>query len=105
MNDKQPGGTAAQTAHSGGGNGNAGGLEGSQDPADALWREPSRPWFGGLILTCLALAALWVLTYTLAPLPGQRSLGGWNYVAVGALLTAFIWLSKTWRGEESQRSQ
>jgi len=65
---------------------------------------PSKPWFGGVILGCLTLAAIWVLTYTLAPLPGQRELGGWNYVVVGALLTAFIRLAKAWQGEPPRRS-
>jgi hypothetical protein len=67
-------------------------------------RPPSKPWVGGVILTCLTLAAVWVLTYTLAPLPGQRALGGWNYVAVGALLTAFISLSRAWHGEPPRRA-
>jgi hypothetical protein len=38
--------------------------------------KPSPPWFGGLILGCLTLATAWILTYTLAPLPGQNALGG-----------------------------
>jgi len=59
----------------------------------------SKPWFGGLILGCLALATGWVLTYTLAPLPGQRVLGGWNYAIVGLLLTFFVGLSMEWRGD------
>lgn len=128
MDDKLPGYAARQTTHEGGatGAGSASGsaarstglagntglatsteLTGSADltgSAGTAGRAPSRPWFGGLILTCLTLAAVWVLTYTLAPLPGQRSLGGWNYAVVGALLTAFIWLSKAWQGEEPQRS-
>lgn len=107
MNDKQPGDAAAQTTRGGGVSMNesrhAETNKDTDSPTAALGPAPSRPWFGGLILTCLTLAAVWVLTYTLAPLPGQRTLGGWNYVVVGALLTGFIWLSKAWRGEESQR--
>jgi len=104
MNDKLPGDAARQTAQGGGAIGNTSGDGTTTGSVGASGRAPSRPWFGGLILTCLTLAAVWVLTYTLAPLPGQRSLGGWNYVVVGALLTAFIWLSKAWQGEEPQRS-
>ncbi|NUR25642.1 MAG: hypothetical protein HOV83_07290 [Catenulispora sp.] len=61
--------------------------------------KPSPPWFGGLILSCLVLATAWILTYTLAPLPGQNALGGWNYVIVGVLLTLFMGLSMEWRGD------
>ncbi|GAA1981532.1 cell division protein CrgA [Catenulispora subtropica] len=66
--------------------------------------KPSPPWFGGLILGCLALATAWILTYTLSPLPGQKALGGWNYVVVGVLLTFFIGLSMEWRGDPPQRA-
>jgi hypothetical protein len=65
--------------------------------------EPSKPWFGALILACLALAAVWVLTYTLAPLPGQNALGGWNYAIVGLLLVFFIGLSMEWHGDPPER--
>lgn len=67
--------------------------------------KPSPPWFGGLILGCLTLATAWILTYTLAPLPGQNALGGWNYVIVGVLLTFFIGLSMEWRGDPPQREK
>jgi hypothetical protein len=62
-------------------------------------KSPSKPWFGGLILSCLTLATAWVLTYTLAPLPGQNALGGWNYAIAGVLLVSFIGLSMEWRGD------
>jgi hypothetical protein len=52
--------------------------------------KPSPPWFGAVILGCLALATVWILTYTLSPLPGQHALGGWNYAIVGAFLGLFI---------------
>ena len=65
--------------------------------------KPSPPWFGALILGCLTLAAAWILTYTLAPLPGQDLLGGWNYVVVGVLLTFFLGLSMQWRGDPPGR--
>jgi len=61
--------------------------------------KPSPPWFGALILGCLALATAWILTYTLTPLPGQGRLGGWNYVIVGVLLMLFMSLSMVWRGD------
>ena len=61
--------------------------------------KPSPPWFGAVILGCLGVAAVWILTYTLAPLPGQHALGGWNYVFVGVFLTLFIGLSMAWHGD------
>ncbi|GAA2046975.1 hypothetical protein GCM10009839_59590 [Catenulispora yoronensis] len=67
--------------------------------------KPSPPWFGGLILGCLTLATGWILTYTLAPLPGQSALGGWNYVVVGVLLTFFIGLSMEWHGDPSEKEK
>lgn len=67
--------------------------------------KPSPPWFGGLILACAILATAWILTYTLAPLPGQNALGGWNYVAVGVLLTLFIELSREWHGDLPEREK
>jgi len=62
-------------------------------------KPPSPPWFGAVILGCLAVATAWILTYTLAPLPGQHALGGWNYVFVGVFLTLFIALAMAWHGE------
>jgi hypothetical protein len=67
--------------------------------------KPSPPWFGALILGCLILATAWVLTYTLAPLPGQHTLGGWNYVIVGVLLTLFIGLAMVWHGDAPDRDR
>ena len=66
---------------------------------------PSPPWFGGVVLACLAVATAWILTYTLAPLPGQNALGGWNYVIVGVFLVGFIGLSMDWHGEPPDRPQ
>lgn len=64
---------------------------------------PSPQWFGAVILGCLTLATVWILTYTLAPLPGQHALGGWNYAIVGVLLSLFIGLSMVWRGDPLDR--
>jgi hypothetical protein len=74
-------------------------------PAESEPPEPSPPWFGAVILASLALATAWVLTYTLAPLPGQKALGGWNYAIVGVFLVAFIGLSMDWHGEPPDRNQ
>ena len=64
---------------------------------------PSPPWFGGLILASLAIATAWTLTYTLAPLPGQRQLGGWNYAVVGLFLMLFVGLSMDWHGDPPEQ--
>jgi hypothetical protein len=104
MDDKQPADVAAQTATDPAVLPLAG-MNAPETVPGAADREPSKPWFGGVILACLALAAVWVLTYTLAPLPGQKALGGWNYVVVGTLLSGFIGLSKAWHGEPPHRSE
>lgn len=103
MDDKHSADVAGQTVADAAGS--RPGSAGSGPAASgAAGRAPSKPWFGGVILACLTLSAVWVLTYTLAPLPGQKALGGWNYVVVGALLSAFIGLSKAWHGEPPRRS-
>ena len=67
--------------------------------------KPSPPWFGAVILGCLAVATAWILTYTLAPVPGQHALGGWNYVIVGVFLGLFIGLSMLWHGDPLEKSR
>ncbi len=67
--------------------------------------KPSPPWFGAVILGCLVVAAAWILTYTLAPIPGQHALGGWNYAIVGVLLNLFIGLSMLWHGDPLDKSR
>jgi len=67
--------------------------------------KPSPPWFGAVILGCLTVATVWILTYTLSPLPGQHALGGWNYVIVGVFLSLFIGLSMLWHGDPLERSR
>jgi hypothetical protein len=67
--------------------------------------KPSPPWFGGVILGCLTVGAVWILTYTLAPIPGQHALGGWNYAIVGVFLTSFIGLSMAWHGDPLEESR
>ncbi|ACU70295.1 hypothetical protein Caci_1372 [Catenulispora acidiphila DSM 44928] len=67
--------------------------------------KPSPPWFGALILGSLTTATIWILTYTLSPLPGQHALGGWNYAIVGALLSTFIALSMRWHGDPLEKSR
>jgi hypothetical protein len=67
--------------------------------------KPSPPWFGAVILGCLTVATAWILTYTLAPLPGQHALGGWNYAIVGIFLSCFIGLSMLWHGDPLEKSR
>lgn len=67
--------------------------------------KPSPPWFGAVILGCLALATAWILTYTLSPLPGQHALGGWNYAIVGVFIGLFIGLSMLWHGDPLEKSR
>jgi Na+/proline symporter len=67
--------------------------------------KPSPPWFGAVILGCLTVATVWILTYTLSPLPGQHALGGWNYAIVGVFLSLFIGLSMAWHGDPLDKSR
>lgn len=67
--------------------------------------KPSPPWFGALILASLTLATIWILTYTLSPIPGQHALGGWNYAIAALFLTLFITLSMLWHGDPLERSR
>jgi len=67
--------------------------------------KPSPPWFGAVILGCFAAATVWILTYTLSPLPGQHALGGWNYAIVGVLLSSFIGLSMLWHGDPLEKGR
>ena len=66
-------------------------------------KPPSPQWFGAVILGCLTVATAWILTYTLAPLPGQHALGGWNYVIVGVFLTLFMTLAMVWHGDPLEK--
>ena len=58
---------------------------------------PSPPWVGATILVLFAVAIVWLIGYTLGPIPGQGALGSWNYVVViGAFLGAVALLTR-WR--------
>ncbi|MEX5636246.1 hypothetical protein [Parafrankia sp. FMc2] len=52
------------------------------------------PWIGGLTVTMMFLATGVLITYTLLPLPGQESLGSWNYVASAAIYVASMRLPR-----------
>lgn len=67
--------------------------------------KPSPPWFGAVILGCLTVATVWILTYTLSPLPGQNALRGWNYAIVGVFLSLFMGLSMRWHGDPLEKSR
>jgi hypothetical protein len=58
---------------------------------------PSPPLYGAVIALTVIASALIVLTYTLLPLPGQRELGGWNYVGAVLCLAMTAVLTKRFR--------
>lgn len=60
-------------------------------------RAPSSPAYGGVVALTVILAAAIILTYTMLPLPGQRELGGLNYVAAAALLAVAVIMVKRFR--------
>ncbi|HVU72484.1 MAG TPA: cell division protein CrgA [Mycobacteriales bacterium] len=60
-------------------------------------RPPSPPWYGALILVLFLFAVVWIVGYTIGPLPGQTALGGWNYlIAIGAAIGA-VGMLTSWR--------
>jgi hypothetical protein len=60
-------------------------------------RAPSSPAYGAVVALTVILAATIVLTYTMLQLPGQRELGGLNYMAAVALLVVAVILVKRFR--------
>ncbi|MCK9904000.1 hypothetical protein CC117_29925 [Parafrankia colletiae] len=52
------------------------------------------PWIGGVTVGMMFLATGVIITYTLVPLPGQESLGGWNYVIALAIFVINIRLRR-----------
>ncbi len=57
---------------------------------------PSPPVYGGLIAGLILAAIVVLLTYTLLPVPGQLTLGGWNYVIAAGLVFSAILLARLW---------
>ncbi|WP_235497947.1 MULTISPECIES: hypothetical protein [unclassified Frankia] len=55
------------------------------------------PWIGGATISALFLSAAVLITYTLLPLPGQRSLGGVNYLVAALLFGVHITFSRLYR--------
>ena len=60
-------------------------------------RPPSPPWYGALILVMFLLAVAWIIGYTIGPLPGQTSLGGWNYLIAIGLAVGAVGMLTNWR--------
>jgi hypothetical protein len=58
---------------------------------------PSPAWYGWLTLALLMLAVLWLVSYTLGPIPGQATLGGWNYAVAVVLLLGGVGMLTNWR--------
>jgi hypothetical protein len=60
-------------------------------------RPPSPPWYGAVIIVLFLLAIVWIIGYTIGPIPGQTTLGGWNYlIAIGLAVTA-VGMLTSWR--------
>jgi hypothetical protein len=57
---------------------------------------PSPPAYGALIAGLILAAIAVLLTYTLFPLPGQITLGGWNYVIAAGCVSSAILLARLW---------
>ncbi|WP_018635491.1 hypothetical protein [Parafrankia elaeagni] len=62
------------------------------------------PWIGGVTIGTLFLAAAVLITYTLLPLPGQRSLGDVNYLVAGLLFVVHITFNRLYRTRIARRA-
>ena len=58
---------------------------------------PSPPWFGWVIVVLLLAAVVWIVSYTLGPLPLQDDLGGWNYLIAIGLAVGGVGMLTRWR--------
>ena len=58
---------------------------------------PSPAWVGATILVLFAVAIIWLIGYTLGPIPGQSTLGSWNYVIVVVAFLGGVGLLTRWR--------
>ncbi|WP_232295531.1 hypothetical protein [Parafrankia sp. EUN1f] len=62
------------------------------------------PWIGGATIGALFLSAAVLITYTLLPLPGQRSLGDVNYLVAALLFGGHITFSRLYRSGLARRA-
>lgn len=62
------------------------------------------PWIGGATIGALFLSAAILITYTMLPLPGQRSLGDVNYLVAGLLFVGHILVSRLYRTRLARRA-
>ncbi|CUU53761.1 hypothetical protein Ga0074812_101259 [Parafrankia irregularis] len=62
------------------------------------------PWIGGATIGAFFLSAAVLITYTLLPLPGQRSLGGVNYLVAALLFGGHITFSRLYRSGLARRA-
>lgn len=58
---------------------------------------PSPTWVPITFMVLFAVAIVWLIGYTLGPLPGQDSLGAFNYVIVVAAFIGAVTLLTRWR--------
>jgi hypothetical protein len=58
---------------------------------------PSPAWYGAVTLVVLLLAVVWLIAYTMGPIPGQSALGSWNYAIAFGLLIGGVALLTNWR--------
>ncbi len=65
--------------------------------AAARKRPPSPAWYGAAILVLFAIGIIWIVGYSLGPLPGQTALGGWNYAVALVVILAAVGMLTSWR--------
>ena len=100
----EPSGPGGGSAPSSPGAPGPSGASGGAAPVHRPWSMSyAPPWVGGVQMTALFLAAAILITYTLLPLPGQRSLGWVNYAVATALFVVNVVFARAYRALEIRR--
>jgi hypothetical protein len=58
---------------------------------------PSPVWVPVTFMVLFAVAIVWLIGYSLGPMPGQGALGGWNYAIVVVAFLGAVSLLTRWR--------
>lgn len=76
----------------------------ADDPvgADPRVRVSISPVYGAVGVAINMMSMLTLITYTLLPLPGQRSIGWWNYVVAAGFFVASLVLAPLAEAREAR---
>ena len=60
------------------------------------------PIYGAIAVSVNLLSTLTLITYTLLPLPGQRSIGWWNYIIAAGFFVASLTLAPIFQARDDR---